>query len=111
MAQLLCDCLQLYSGAVYELWAWAKIVGAINTMVHVSLPQDLVGDGLAHVTLLARFIVQPVCLDSCDGGVTNLVHKVLQGTNNAAAKDICYVLMPILVSMVPPCCTLPAICG
>lgn len=63
----------------------AKQSGAINTMVHVSLPQDLVGDGLAHVTLLAWLIVQPVCLDSCDGGVANLVHKVLQGTNNAAA--------------------------
>lgn len=57
-------------------------------MVCVSLPQDLVRDGLAHVTLLARLIVQPICLDSCDRGVANLVHKVLQGTNNATAYNM-----------------------
>ena len=54
-------------------------------VVHVILPQDLVGNGLAHVTLLARLIVQPIGLDSCHGGIANLVHKVLQGTNNATA--------------------------
>ncbi len=64
---------------------WAQNSGATNVMVHVILPQDLIGDGLAHVTLLTRLIVQPVCLDSCDGGVANLVHEVLQGTNTAIA--------------------------
>lgn len=59
---------------------WSR---SFNVMVHIILPQDLVGNGLAHVTFLARLIVQPVCLDSCDGGVANLVHEVLQGTNTA----------------------------
>ncbi len=56
-----------------------------NIMVHVILPQDLVGDGLTHVTLLARLIVQPICLDSCHGGVANLVNKFLRGTNITTA--------------------------
>lgn len=61
-------------------------------MVPVVLPQDLVGDGLAHVTLLTRLIVQPICLDSCHGGVANLVHKILQGTNNALSQLLCFAL-------------------